>query len=134
MTPIEKHRGEAEKLRAEIAETKAKVKTLTGQIRHREGRLRRIAADAFNEASASLDGMAADTREIVLSPKPCAASPIGICVYSRLGHVISIPGQQRGGAAWDEACRLATTAKGVSEKWTPECTDACLFCGRQGMP
>ena len=124
------HQSEAEKLRAEIAEAETKVKGLMGQIRNREGRLRRIAADAYNEASEPLDGMTADTREIDLGSKPCALSPIGICVYSRLGRLISIPGQLGKGAAWDEACRLATTRKG-SEKWTPACTNACLFCGKQ---
>lgn len=126
------HQSEAEKLRAEIAEARTKIKGHMGQIRHREGRLRRIAADAFNEASEPLDGMTAETREIVLGARPCELSAIGICVYSRPGYVISIPGQLRKGAAWDEACRLAPPPpKGVSEKWTPECTEACLFCGRQ---
>ena len=125
-------KSEAARLRAEIAETKAKVKGFMAQIRHREGRLRRIAADAFNDASDPIDGMTAEVREITLGSKPCELSAIGVCVYSRLGRVISIPGQLRKGAAWDDACRLATSAKGVSEKWTPACTDACLFCGRQG--
>jgi hypothetical protein len=125
------HRSEAEKLRAEIAEAQAKVKILANQIRYKEGRLRRIAADAFNEVSEPISGMMAEVREIVLSVTACTTSPIGICVYSRLGYVISIPGQLGKGAAWDEACRLATTAKGVSEKWNPTCTNACLFCGKQ---
>lgn len=123
--------SEAAKLRAEIAEAEAKVKGLEAQIRHREGRLRRMAADAYNQASASFDGMTADTREIRLGSKPCVLSPIGICAYSRLGRLISIPGQLGKGAAWDEACRLATTRKGDSQKWTPARTNACLFCGQQ---
>lgn len=73
-------RSEAVKLRAEIAEAEAQVKTLTGQIKHREGRLRRIAVDAFNAQS---DDAPATTRNLVLGVVPCAQSPIGICVYDQ---------------------------------------------------
>jgi hypothetical protein len=105
------HQKEAAKLRAEIAEAKAKVKTLEGQIRHREGRLRRIAADVFDEESAPLSGMTAELRKLDLSYRPCETSPIGMCVYS--DDVISIPGQRE-----DTASESPAT-----------CTDACLFCG-----
>jgi hypothetical protein len=106
------NRSEAETLRAEITEAKAKIKTLTGQIRHREGRLRRIAADAFNEESAPIDGITAEVREIVLGDAKCDASPIGVCVYA--DRVTSLPEQRTG---------------------TPASTDACLFCGtRCGVP
>jgi len=126
------HRNEAEKLRAELAEAEAKVKSLTGQIRHREGRLRRIAADAFNEESEPIDGVTAEVREMVLGSKLCKMSPIGICVYSRLGHVMSIPGQ-RESAAWREKHGHAYFED--IQKWGPATgTDACLFCGKQGKP
>lgn len=98
--------SEATKLHAEIAEAKTKVKGLTREIKHREGRLRRIAADAFNEAREPLDDMTAEVREIVLGTKPCELSPIDVCVY-----------------------------KGVSQQWNPwnpTYTDACLFCGKPG--
>lgn len=121
------HRSEAEKFRAEIAEAKAKVKGLTSQIRHREGRLRRIAADAFNEESEPIDGMIAEVREIVLSLTPCETSPIGVCVCS--SRVMSIPGQ-REAEAWREK-HDHTTAEDITDKWRPAThTDACLFCGK----
>ena len=128
MTLPEKRRSEANKLRAEIAEAKTTVKSLVGQIRHREGRLRRIAADAFSEESEPIDGVTAEVREIVLGSKPCAMSAIGICVYSRLGHVMSIPGQ-RESAAWREKHGHAYFED--IQKWGPATgTDACLFCGK----
>ena len=102
---------EAEKLRSEIAEAEAKVKTLKAQIRHREGRLRRMVVDTYNEASEPLDGMTTETREIVIGSNPCTLSPIGICAYS--DRVISLPGQRD--RTNDEASR----------------TDACLFCGKK---
>jgi len=119
--------SEAEKLRVEIAEAKAKAKTLTGQIRHREGRLRRIAADAFNVESEPIDGVTAEVREIILGSKPCEVSPIGICVYAQ--RVMSIPGQ-RESHTWREKHGHATYEDIM--KWSPAtCTDACLFCGQR---
>ena len=115
---------EAEKLRAEIAEAETKVKTLKGQIRHRQGRLRRIAADAFNEEANDLDGSLVEVREIVLGVDLCDVSPIGICVYA---DVISLPGQRR------DAAELATLEHaGPVETWSPVWyTNACLFCGKK---
>jgi len=100
--------NEAEKLRAEIAEAKTKVKQLTGQIRHREGRLRRIAADAFNNESEPLTGMAVPVGHVVLGTRPCEASPIGVCAFDRLVRVEPLPGQR--------------TKRSMS-------FDRCLFCG-----
>ncbi len=119
----ENHRNTAEKLRAEIAEAKKKVKGFIGQIRNREGRLRRIAADAFNEQSEPIEGMTTEVREIVLGCKLCETSPIGICVYSN--RVMSIPGQ-REDAAWREK-----HGNGYPMSGGPATrTNACLFCGK----
>ena len=117
------------KLRAEIAEAKVKVKVLMGQIRHREGKLRRIAADAFNEESEPIDGVTADVGEIVLGVKVCEVSAIGVCVYAE--QVMSIPGQ-RESSAWRDKHGHAT-AEVIMKTWGPAThTDACLFCGTKG--
>lgn len=120
------------KLRREIAEATTSVRSLKAQIRHREGRLRRIAADAFNAATEASGEVLAEVREVLLGSRTCTRSPVEVCCYSRLGRLISIPGQLRKGDAWDEACRdHETNPVRVGEKWTPACTDACLFCGKQ---
>jgi hypothetical protein len=103
--------AEAEKLRAEIAEAETKVKALKGQIRHREGRLRRFAADAFNDVSEPLSGMAVPTRNVDLGRQPCAVSPIGVCAFDRLYRVAPLPVQQ---------------STSNDERF-----DACLFCGKR---
>lgn len=123
---------DAAKLRVEIAAAKKEVRTLTAQIRHREGRLRRVAADAFNDATEASGEVLAEVREVLLGSRACARSPVEVCCYSRLGRLISIPGQLRKGDAWDEARRHhAEHPERVGETWTPACTDACLFCGKQ---
>ena len=117
--------AEAAKLRAEIDEAKVKVKALMGQIKNREGRLRRIAADAFSTESEPINGITAEVREIVLGLEACPASPIGICVYSN--RAMSLPGQ-REVAAWHK--EHGHTTADAMKKWGPAThTDACLFCG-----
>lgn len=101
---------EADRLRSELADLRAKAQTLAGQIRNREGRLRRIAADAYGEQSEPIDGITIEVRDVELGDRECEASAIGVCVYSRLGREMSIPGQ-------------------LERKGDATCTDACLFCG-----
>jgi hypothetical protein len=107
--------NEAVKLRAEIAEAKPTVKQLTGQIRHREGRLRRIVVDAFNNESEPRSGMAIPVGQVVLGVHPCEESPIGVCAFDKLTRVQPLPYQRD------------------PKSQTP--MDGCLFCGKRcGVP
>ena len=102
---------EAAKLHTEIADDKKQIDVLSAKIQQREGKLRRIAADAFSAESEPIDGITAEPGEIILGSKSCEVSPIGDCVYSH--SAISLPAQRR-------------TADSSATHW-----DACLFCGIQ---
>ena len=64
-------------------------------------KLRAIAAMVFSEESEPINGITAEPREIVVSHRICAMSPIMVCAYAY--GVMSLPGQ-RGAATGDDAC------------------------------